>query len=743
MTMDVEMPDGTVIEGVPDNVTKAQLMDMLAKKGMKSTFTPTAREPVPGVIQPTDLDARVLGPGGMSAVRGARDVTQGAIRLGLRGLEAVGVTKPSLREDFEQHAAESKADFDAKMEKNFGPNRSGFVEGGGRALGQMALTAPVTAVKIGEGVGLASRLATNAVQGGAVGATLARPDHLAADTVTGAATGMAVPEIVRGALGLIGKVANWTGLAGRPAGSVGRADIKYGDLTESAKGQLKEAGIDWDGLPDQTKANIKKWVFDNDGKTAFTPVEAARLGIFNSVGANPTKAMVTQNFDDYAREDMLAHQRGGESLRNAYSDVNRAVGQNLEDQSLRLGGNTGDRPVSGLRVIDALQQGRDESRGGVTAAYETVRADPRLNNKISFAPVRQYLKKDDAAIKSTASTKDLRAGVEQWLTDEGAFGDRVKPMSVEKVEAFKKWLNDRWNPKDKALLRMIGKLQDAADEAVMAVGEGDVFATARQAHRLTKETYDDKELIRKLLDQKNPVDRKVAVEDAWDEVVLRSDVAQLADLKNTLTKGSRVTKGPGESETVARGNQAWKDTQTATMEWMIEKAKSSEKGPNDSPIYLHRSFKDAMERIGKEKLNIMFGADGVKALNEVAEAMRLAKPIKGTTNPSGSGNRVIQFFQNQLPRMFGAGIGGGIGAGMGGGVGAGYGAATGAAVADTVSLGARSAVNAASAKTMTDAVKSVNRERVFKIPPVDIKGAMVPPVTTNALIQTGRDKENR
>jgi hypothetical protein len=733
--MNVTMPDGTVIEGVPDNVTKAQLMDMLAKKGMKSTFTPTAREPVPGVIQPTDLDARVLGPGGMSAVRGARDVTQGAIRLGLRGLEAVGVTKPSLREDFEQHAAESKADFDAKMEKNFGPNRSGFVEGGGRALGQMAMTAPATALKVGEGVGLASRLVTNAIQGGAVGAILARPDHLAEDTVVGGATGMAVPEIVRGALGLIGKVANWTGLAGRPAGSVGRADIEYGDLTESAKGQLKEAGIDWDGLPDQTKANIKKWVFDNDGKTAFTPVEAARLGIFNSVGANPTKAMITQNFDDYAREDMLAHQRGGESLRDAYSGVNRAVGQNLEDQSLRLGGNTGDRPVSGLRVIDALQQGRDESKAAVTAAYDAVRADPRLNNKVSFAKVRQYLKNDDAAIISQGSTKDLKAGVEKWLTEQGALGQGAKPMSVEKVEAFKKWLNDRWNPKDKATLRMIRNLKDAADEAVMGVGKGDVFATARQAHRLTKETYDDKELIRKLLDQKNPVDRKVAVEDAWDEVVLRSDVAQLADLKNTLTKGARVTKGPGESETVARGNQAWKDTQTATMEWLIEKAKSSQKGPNDSPIYLHRSFKDALERIGKEKLNVMFGADGVKALNEVAEAMRLAKPIQGTTNPSGSGNRVIQFFQNQLPRMMGAAAGGAAGGG--------YGAAAGAAAADTVALGARSAVNAASAKTMTNANKAVNRERIFRIPPVDIKGAMVPPATTNALIQTGRDKENQ
>ena len=734
--MNVTMPDGTVIEGVPDNVTKAQLMDMLAKKGMKSTFTPTAREPWPGIIEPTDLDARVLGPGGLSVVRGARDVTQGAIRLGLRGLEAVGVTSPSTREDFEQHAAQSKADFDAKMEKNFGPNRSGFVEGGGRALGQTAMTAPVTALKVGGGVNIASRLVTNAIQGGTVGAVLARPDKLAEDTVVGGATGMLVPEAVRGALGLIGKVVNWTGLAGKPAGSVGRADIEYGDLTESAKGQLKEAGIDWDGLPDQTKANIKQWVFKNDGKTSFTPAEAARFGIFQSAGIkNPTKAMVTQNFDDFAREDMLAHQRGGDALRSAYSDVNRGVAQNLEDQSLRLGGSTGDRPVSGLRVIDALQQGRDESKAAVTAAYDAVRADPRLNNKVSFAKVRQYLKTDDAAIISQGSTKDLKSGVEKWLTEQGAFGDNVKPMSVEKAEAFKKWLNDRWNPKDKATLRMIRNLKDAVDEAVMGVGDGDVFATARQAHRLTKETYDDKELIRKLLDQKNPVDRKVAVEDAWDEVVLRSDVAQLADLKNTLTKGSRVTKGPGESDTVARGNQAWKDTQTATMEWLIEKAKSSQKGPNDSPVFLHRSFKDALDRIGKEKLNIMFGADGVKALNEVAEAMRLAKPIQGTTNPSGSGNRVIQFFQNQLPRMMGAAAGGAAGGG--------YGAAAGAAAADAAALGARGAVNAASAKTMTNANKAVNSERVFRIPPVNIKGAMVPPATTNALIQTGRDKENQ
>jgi hypothetical protein len=486
-------------------------------------------------------------------------------------------------------------------------------------------------------------------------------------------------------------------------------------------------------LPDATKRDVLQWVRQNGDKTTLTPLEAVRLGIFKGIGADPTKAMLTQSFDDFSREDLLANQRGGEAVRNAYANVNNAIGNHLEMKSLSMGGNTGDRSVAGLNVIDALQAGRDESKKAVTAAYEAVRNDPAIGNKVGMGAVRKFLVEEHPSLIASPKTIALANGVKAWLNREGAIGPGAKPLTVEKVEAFKQWLNKQWDPTDEKVKITLRGLKDAADESVLKAGNGDLFDQARTAYKLTKDTYDNKALVRSLLDQKNPVDRKIAVEDAWDRVVLRSDVAQFADLKSTLQKGSRVTQGPNESETVARGNQAWKDTQAATMEWLIEKARSAEKGPNDTAIYMHSKLKSAMDQIGKEKLQILFGGDGVSALNQVLEAMRLAKPIKGTTNPSGSGNRIIQFFQDYLPKM----AGGAAGAAAGGPIGA----AAGAATADAVVGGVRAARAAQSAETITrQPVKAIDKDRY---PTLDLTGFVPPGAPSASVGMTVRDLVNR
>jgi len=668
--------------------------------------------PPPGGARPTDLDARLLGDAGLGAIHGLSKVGRGVLRLGLKAMQAAGQISDEHMADFDSRAQEADKTYQDHINKNFGPNN--FASKAGEFGGEMIGTAPAMLLKAPAAMGAVGRamnmrVPRNAIQGAAVGAVLARPDHIAQDTLVGAAGGAAIPEILRSALLGVGKISSWVASRAPSTGAQAQRDIAFGDLSPIAQDELKSAGLDWSKLADETKQNVLSWVRQNSGKTPLTPAEATRLGIFTSVGARPTKAMVTQSFDDFSRENMLEHQAGGDPIRDAYAGVSRAFGQKLEDQSLAMGGNTGDRSVAGLNVIDSLRSGRDESRQAVTAAYDAARTNPDIGNKVSFAPIRRYLKADEPAIISSQSTVNLRNGAEAWLRDQNAIGPGAKPMTIEKAESFKQWLNERWDPKDAGVLRMIRNLQNEVDNSVMSSGKGDVFETARTAHKLRKETYDNKELIRSLLDQENPIDRKIAVEDAWDRIVLRSDVAQLWDLKNTLQKGARITMGPNESATVAQGNQAWKDTQTSTMEWLIEKAKSKEKGPNDSVIYLHGKLKDALSRVGKEKLDILFGADGVKQLDQVVEAMRLAKPIKGTTNPSGSGHMIARFFSTYLPRLFGSAAG--AAATGGNPIGAAAGGAAGDAMGNTVGAFR----TGQKAGLMTRPLKAIAKDRAPKI----------------------------
>lgn len=711
MPRNIPLPDGSVVRNVPDDVSDEQFQAVLAQRAVSANNYG---------IDPPDMEARVLGPAGMSAVRGVRDVAQGGIRLGLRGLEAVGVTDPATRADFEEYAAKSAADYEAKLQRNF-PNASGVATAGGRMLGQMGATAPLAAVRIGQGVGLLSRLATNAAQGTAAGAVLARPDELGKDTALSAAASVVIPEAVRGGLALLGSAGSWmvkkTG--GTSAGAVKPTDALFGQLSPDVVDKIKASGIDWDNLPDRVKKDTFNWVRKNAGKTELTPVEAARLGIFE--GAPPTKAMVTRDTGDYNTELDLAKNPSGDSIKDAYARVNEGIGSKLEMETNRYQGTTTDKSAVGERVFGVLDDAVGETRKAVDAAWNAARADPRIANNFSTRRLRQYLVDHESTFLSDPKTGALAQGFAKELEKAGA---GVRPVSVEKAEAMREWLNAQYLPNTPKRTRAIGQLKEIIDETVLGAGKGDVYEKAREAYQLGKQTYGDKELLRDLLSRKNEVDRKVATGEAFDRI-MGSDPAQLRDFMNTLRKGSAVTMGPGESATVARGNEIAKDIQSTLLNDIAEKSQGPSRGQGDTPIFLHNKMQSAIDKIGKERLDIILGPEGRKELALVLEQTRLAKPLAGVGSaPRGSSGSISRFFRDYFPRM----VGGAAGYAS---TGSPLGAAGGAAVAESVAGGAKSLSAGRQSRLMSNAERAINASRR---PNVDLTGGtppgwMVPPVT--------------
>lgn len=648
-------------------------------------------EPWPGIVQPTDMEAKILGDAGMGAVRGGRDVVQGTIRLGLKALRQMDMIDDETLASFEQHVEESQKAYDEKIRRNFGD--SNFASKMGRIGGQVGMTSPVMALRLGSGAGLASRVATNAAQGAAAGAVLADPNNLARDTMTGAVAGAAVPEALRGALAGLGKTSSWL-VSKRPQEAISGSQSAYGDLAPDVQDQLKAAGIDWQGLPEAIRRDVANWVRTNADKTAMTPEEAVRLGIFRSIGANPTKAMVTQKFDDFAQEDMLANQAGGEPIRKAQDAVNQAAGKSLMGlRSARGEGSEAGKSV--VNILEGLNQQADDTIG---KAYATAREAAGENPVVNMLPVKRTLEEMKRAAETSADGKAFWKGVRGHLKDIGLVDEAtgaVRKLSVTEAEGLRQWLNSL--PYNPGTYRFAAQIKNAVDDAVLATGKGGLFDEARFARRLKGSIFEDQAIVGKLLSNKkgSSVDRTIPLSEVFDTAVVKSTPEEFKQIVNTIR-----TSGQKNSEL------AQDDLRNAVLEWIEQSSRSAQKADGDGAIYLDTLYNKALKKIGNEKLDYLFGKES-EALYRIGDALRLSKPIRGTTNPSGSGNRIIQFFQSYFPRM----LGGGAGAAVGGPVGA----AAGAAAADTVASGIRTARTGQRASTLLDPAKAIAKDRAVVV----------------------------
>lgn len=129
--MNVELPDGTIIEGVPEGTTKAQLVQKLTANGMSVPAEWMAPKPTVGSMFKDELMTSLPG----SIARGVKDV----IDTGAGWLSNLGGSDEAAR--IKAANQQGKADFAAAQERT----GNTVVPAVGRVAGNIIATAPVTA----------------------------------------------------------------------------------------------------------------------------------------------------------------------------------------------------------------------------------------------------------------------------------------------------------------------------------------------------------------------------------------------------------------------------------------------------------------------------------------------------------------------------------------------------------------------------------------------------------------------
>jgi hypothetical protein len=258
--MDVRLPDGTIIKGVPDGMSKADLTAKLQANGydISKLTAPTAPSEVPGPRQRGFFETigAPIEAVSQGIISGGGNVMLGGQRLLGKGLSAVGATDAGafLQEDAARRLAQSQATV-APFKKEF-PVLTGTGELGGEILGTgpvgVAIAAPLRAIPAAAPLAqairsggfsknnLATRVAGGATLGGATSAII-NPDEAGTGAIIGGAVPLAAPAVNRLVQAGASKIADIRQMPNQLAAKIARDSLGTPEQVAAARAALQKA----------------------------------------------------------------------------------------------------------------------------------------------------------------------------------------------------------------------------------------------------------------------------------------------------------------------------------------------------------------------------------------------------------------------------------------------------------------------------------------------------------------------
>lgn len=381
--MDVRLPDGTVLQNVPDGMSKADLIVKLKSNGYDTSglepAAVSAGKELNSIPRQIGLTARY----GLEGLANAAQIGTEPIRYVTDRLTgSTGKTQPL-------------GVMATKLADSIGlPTPQGANE---RVVGDATRLLAGTAGNIGGGL-LAQRAGGMA---GALGEGLASAPVSQMASAVGAglaggasreAGGSPVGQIVSSAVGGLagaGAVSTGNALAAK-ANAVRNALMSPQEMDGRISGILTRAGVDYTDVPERVRQSLRQDMGAAlRADQEMDPAAVARLLDFRRNNLTPTRGMVTLDPVQITKEQNLA-KMAANSSDGALHGLPRIQNQNNAQLITNLnqsGANSGNLMGAGASSISAIQ-GRDAAlQGGVRSAYDAARAMPGADVPLDRASV--------------------------------------------------------------------------------------------------------------------------------------------------------------------------------------------------------------------------------------------------------------------------------------------------------------------------------------------------------------------
>lgn len=635
--MDVRLPDGTVIQNVPDNITKAELVGRLKQNGMAVPAEWLGEKPKPQGMA-----------GGVAAgvVQGLRDPIDAAAQMLRRAMpESLGQRIDELDRQI------------GKVVPGFGPteevvNRTNQEYEAARAAqgregldvarlgGNVAAALAIPGPKMLPGASTAARVFKAGAQG-AVGAAF-NPVYGATDdvdflkrkaaqvgigAVAGGATSALASKVAPTVADAVDQVRARLGRAapGSPAAAAieARAAASQGGSTTEAVNRLtdainqirRESGRDV-ALPASVRNELQQQITRSLAKGQ----EVDAVALIRQQTAAPilgeaglTVGQSTRNPMTYARELNL---RGIEGVGEPMQARMNAQNQKLI-AAIRGQGDMPDAYEAGGTIIKALTEFDKTKAADVSAAYRAFRESSGAQADVPMGGIVSTMQSvvDDFGRENIPSA--VLARVNSYMNKTGT--RQMKVFDIEGANRLLTQINAHYDPtkpaQQAALAKIKDSLRDAIDQAAETAPEGaTLLRTAIGKARERFQLHDDIPALRDAAIQDMSAKERVI-----RDYVMGGSVDQVAKMTKVL---------PPDAMSALQG--------AIRRQILAEAAPGAEFGRETAGLS-QAAMRRAIDKIGIRKLQTILGSDADKLMTvqQVAEWI-MKEPAGATVNRSNT-----------------------------------------------------------------------------------------------------------
>jgi hypothetical protein len=637
--MDVRLPDGTVIQNVPDGTTKADLVAKLKANGMA----------VPSEWLAVEAPKPVVQEAGSMIREGGRQLGLTA-RYGLEGLAQVG---DIVHEPFRALVNIGSGDA-PRAPKSLMQMASGLAD-------SVGLPSPEGANE--RVIGDASRLvagaggmagAARSAAAGATGVTqgvlqqlAAAPGKQAVTAAAGGASGGAVREAGGGPVeqflaslaggvgaGLSANAAQ--GLASRGVNSLRNLLTPQSVQLRNADQQialvLERQGVNWAEVPERLRQSMRQEAAAALSTGSGLNGDALRrLLVMQRAGVTPTVGQLTQDPGLITREANLAKVAANSTdpslqrLPNLQNRNTSALLQQLDDAGAARATSLPDASRAAISSLEgvATQRGR-EINGLYSAARDSSGRSLPLEGGTFTARASQLL--DEAMVGGA-----LPPGVQSTLN---RISSGEVPLTVEIAEQLKTQIGKLQRATADGQSRIaLGLVRQALDDAPLMRGQNpgnlpgaagnagqeaiDAFNLARGANRQWMNKVEASPALRAAIDGAEP-----------DQFLTRYVLSKQASAGDVAALRQDLT--PETAQTV--------------RDFLVKHLRdAATNSTDDITKFSNASYRKALRDIGDEKLAAFFSQDELRLLKDLGDAAKYmqAQPAGSAVNNSNSGALVL------------------------------------------------------------------------------------------------------
>jgi hypothetical protein len=373
---------------------------------------------------------------------------------------------------------------------------------------------------------------------------------------------------------------------------------------------------------------------------AGTDMATLRRQVADDVGVDLTVGQATRDQTQLRFEQETAKSENGARLRERYSDQNERLMKHFDNLVDRTGKETPDLASTGRSVDAGLKAGLEYDKGRVRVAYKEAEKSAEGAAPVILEEAIQFLNESapDAAVSPLLGAARQRA-IRLGAAIEGPDGNLVpQPTTVKNAELLRRAIGNATdyeptNIRNAALLK--GAIDGATEPAI-----GPLYSSARRLRENLAKKYEDKGVVASLLNNKRGMaDRKVAIADVFEHSILNASRESVSAVRRALTHGKEA---PVEIREL--GQQAWRDLQGETANWIKEQAFANTATDQRGNVILSVPKLDkAIKRLdGDGRLDAVFGKQGaqhMRDLNDLAKVIYTTPP--GAVNHSNTASVLL------------------------------------------------------------------------------------------------------